>query len=96
MRNGLIFLAVDYPVLLQDNWPRALAPDWNRPDRTVCLSNMRQVADRPWGLAALVSSAVTIVVITLLLAFSLGVFTLISLEAAVCTFSAALAPATCS
>jgi hypothetical protein len=44
---------------------------------------MRQVADRPWGLAA---SAMTILVTTLLLAFLLGVFTLINLEAAVCTF----------
>jgi hypothetical protein len=38
----------------------------------------------------------TIVVITLLLAFSLGVFTVIGLEAAVCTFSSALAPGACS
>ena len=74
----------------------ALHPEWNYLDQTVCLPNMRQIADRSWGLAALVPSAMTILVTTLLLAFLLGVFTLINLEAAVCTFSSALAPGTCS
>jgi len=61
--------------------------EWNHPDRAVCSPNMHQVDDRPWGLAAL-APAITI---TLLLALSFGVFTLISVEDAVCTFSAALA-----
>jgi hypothetical protein len=38
----------------------------------------------------------TIVIAVLLVGVSLGVFVLISLEAAVCTFSAALTPGTCS
>ena len=73
-----------------------LRPDWEPPDRTVCLANMRQVADRPWDLAALVPAAKTILITALLLGLSLGVFTLITLEAAVCTFSSTLAPGTCS
>jgi hypothetical protein len=44
---------------------------------------MRQVADRPWDLAALVPAAKTILITALLLGLSLGVFTLISLEAVV-------------
>ena len=56
---------------------------------------MCEVADRPWDLAALVPSAKTILITTLLLALSFGVFTLISVEDAACTFSAALTRGNC-
>jgi hypothetical protein len=55
-----------------------------------------QVADWPWRMASFVPSPMTIVAALLLVGVSLAVFTLISLEAAVCTFSATLTPGACS
>jgi hypothetical protein len=56
---------------------------------------MLQIADRQ-NLAALIPSAVTIVFALLLIAGSLSAYAIMSLEAAVCTFSAALTPGACS